>query len=292
MTPAEAQAELDRRAAAGGGAKPTGGITAEQAQAELDRRASQETDWGVMGLGDNFARAGQSLDDSMRLIADTASRGYLDKWLGPEEQAKTAAARERQGWGGTAVDVGSAVATSPYRVGSAAAGALAGGLEGAISAYGHQEGWVPGLDVLEGAGTGAVFGAGGAKAGEWAGRGWNRLFGEAPPPAATALPEPSYGPTRPAPSSPVAAVEPRLGRVGSAVQKFGSLPRSTTVPIDAALALMHMPPVVTGASSAAEQVGKLFKPQLPPAARPPEPAAAAAARDMLAKMMIGYGRSP
>ena len=237
-----------------------------------------EEDYGPLGLGDNFARAGQSLDDSMRTIVDTVSRGYVDKWLGPEEQAKTAAARERLGWGGTALDVGSAVASSPYRVGSMAGGALAGGIEGAASAYGHQEGWVPGWDVLKGAGTGAAFGAGGAKIGEWIGRGLDKAI-------------PDYVPSNPPPVQ-AATAAPQLGRVGSAVQSFGSLPRSTTIPIDAVLSMLHMPPVVTGASTVAEQAGKLFKPQLPPGARPPEPAAAAAARDMLAKMMIGYGRSP
>jgi hypothetical protein len=269
ITAAQAQAELDRRAKA----KPAG-ITAAQAQAELDRRATMDTDWGPRGLGDNFARAGQSLDDSMRLIADTATRGYFDKMLGPEEQAKTAAARERQGWGGTALDVGAAVATSPYRIGSMAGGALAGGLEGAASAYGHQEGWVPGWDVLKGAGTGIVAGAGGAKLGEWAGRGWNRMFGEAPPPM-------------PAPTG-----EPKMGRIGTAVHSASKVPLTTTVPIDLALAHFGVPPVVSGTAKTARLVRPLFKPQLPPAARPPEPAAAAAARDMLAKMMIGYGRSP
>jgi hypothetical protein len=218
-----------------------------------------------------------AVDDVTGIAQDALTRGFGDKLFGPGAQADTQAARERTG-GLTeaAADITGAVAGSPYRVGSLGAGALAGGLEGAASAYGHQEGWVPGWDVLKGAGEGAAFGAGGAKIGEWAGRGWNRMFGETPP-----VPVPTGPP-------PV----PQMGRVGSAVQSFGSLPRSTTVPIDAALAMMHMPPVVTGASSAAEQVGKLFKPQLPPAARPPEPAAAAAARDMLAKMMIGYGRSP
>jgi hypothetical protein len=132
--------------------------------------APVEEDYGPLGLGDNFARAGQTLDDSMRLLVDTGSRGYIDKWLGPEEQAKTAAARERQGWGGTAVDVGAAVLTSPYKVRSMAAGAGYGGLEGAASSYAHSDSWVPnpleiGKDALIGAATGGF----GAKAGEWFG---------------------------------------------------------------------------------------------------------------------------
>lgn len=129
-----------------------------------------EEDYGPLGLGDNFARAGQTLDDSMRLIVDTASRGYVDKWMGPEEQAKTEAARQRQGWGGTAVDVASAVASSPYKVGSAAAGAGYGALEGAASSYAHSDSWVPdplqiGKDALIGGATGGF----GAKVGEWFG---------------------------------------------------------------------------------------------------------------------------
>lgn len=149
----------------------------------------QEGDWGPRGLGDNFARAGQSLNDSMRIIADSATRGYGDKALGPEEQALTEAARQRQGWGGTALDVGTSVATLPIRIGSMAGGALAGGLEGAASAYGHQDGWVPdageAVDILKGAGTGAAFGAGGAKLGEWIGDWWGGRQAEAARPYKT-----------------------------------------------------------------------------------------------------------
>jgi len=214
------------------------------------------------------------VDDAMRIAADSMTRGYADKLGGEEAQQHTARSRERTSdWVETPIDIAAAVAASPYRVGSMGVGALAGAAEGAASAYGHQEGWVPGWDVLKGAGEGAAFGAGGAKLGEWAGRGWNRMFGETPP--------------VPAPTG-----EPKLSRVGSAVHSASQVPLTTTVPIDLALAHFGVPPIVSGTAKTARLVRPLFKPQLPPAARPLEPAAAAAARDALARMMIGYGRSP
>lgn len=128
------------------------------------------------------------VDDSMRVAADSISRGYLDKLSGEEAQQHTARSRERlPGWVETPIDIAAAVASSPYRIGSAGAGALAGAAEGAASAYGHQEGWVPGWDVLKGAAVGAATGGLGAKAGEWLGGGKAIRDAEAvaPPPNAT-----------------------------------------------------------------------------------------------------------
>jgi hypothetical protein len=133
--------------------------------------------------------APQPVDDLLRTGIDTGSRGYYDKFAlsgvvprmfgyqdssGPQEQAETAAARERMpDWVEIPSDIAVSIGTSPYRVAGAAWGGLAGGLEGAASAYGHQEGWVPGGDVLKGTGTGALFGAGGAKLGEKIGDWWS-----------------------------------------------------------------------------------------------------------------------
>jgi hypothetical protein len=95
ITAEQAKAELARRAGAGATPAPAGGITPEQAKAELARREADK-DYGPLGLGDNFARMGQTLDDSARIIADSATRGVADKAMGPEQQAATEAARERQ----------------------------------------------------------------------------------------------------------------------------------------------------------------------------------------------------
>jgi hypothetical protein len=107
----------------------------------------------------------QTADDYIRVIADSATRGFLDKALGGDEQAKTRMARQRIGWGATAGDVAGYLMTSPYKVLSSGAGALIGGAEGLASAYGHQKNWVPtslsdfgnlAAGTAIGAGTGAV----------------------------------------------------------------------------------------------------------------------------------------
>ena len=218
-------------------------------------------------------------EDVQRTVRDTLSRGYADKLLGPEEQAKTARARERMpDWVEAPTDVGAAVAGAPYRIAGMGMGALYGGLEGAASAYGHQRDWTPEWgNIARETGQGMVLGSGGAKLGEWIGKGLDKVI-------------PDYVPSRPPPVQ--APQAPRVGKVGTAIQNFGSLPRTTTVPADALLTMLHLPPVVTAGSTVASQAGKLFRPNVPPAARPPEPASAQVMRDLLAKVMIGYGRSP
>ena len=187
ITAAQAQAELDRRAKA-----QAPRITAGQAQAELERRRSagaanepgilqqlfdvKNSETGKSYLYDNTP-APATYEDLQRTVADTVSRGYLDKLRRPEAQARTAAARERMpDWVELPTDIGVAVASSPYRIGSMGVGAVAGGLEGAASAYGHQKDWIPdeqgALDIFKGAGIGTVAGAGGAKLGEWLGKGF------------------------------------------------------------------------------------------------------------------------
>lgn len=172
ITAAQAQAELDRRSKAGaGGAAPAqgGGITAAQAQAELDRRAASAEPDVMKKLHDPNTLLGkplQIMDDLTNVSGDAVTRGFGGNDM---MDAATRASRERLGWGAVPVDVVSAVASSPYRIGSMGAGAIAGAAEGAASAYGHQEGWVPGWDVLKGAAIGAGAGAFGAKAGEWLG---------------------------------------------------------------------------------------------------------------------------
>lgn len=106
------------------------------------------------------------IDDTMRIAADTMSRGYLDKLLGPEAQAHTLRSRERTSdWVETPTDIASAVVSMPYR----GAGAVTGALEGVANAYGHQKDWVPGMSdvgdmALQGA-EGGVLGWLGGKAG-------------------------------------------------------------------------------------------------------------------------------
>jgi hypothetical protein len=103
----------------------------------------------------------QTADDYIRVIADSATRGFLDKALGGDEQAKTRMARQRIGWGGsTAADIGGYLMTSPYKVASSGVGALIGGAEGLASAYGHQKNWVPtSLSDFGNLATGTAVGA-------------------------------------------------------------------------------------------------------------------------------------
>jgi hypothetical protein len=76
-------------------------------------------------------------------------------------------------WVELPTDVGAAVYGSPYRIAGAGMGAVAGGLEGMASAYGHQKGWVPDVgNMLWEGGKGAVLGAGGAKLGQKIGDWW------------------------------------------------------------------------------------------------------------------------
>src|SRR5262245_55864754 len=70
----------------------------------------------------------QPTDDIGRIVMDTASRGFYDKASGGA--AETAAARERApDVIETPLDIGTAIATSPYRVESMLGGAGWGALE-------------------------------------------------------------------------------------------------------------------------------------------------------------------
>jgi hypothetical protein len=119
-----------------------------------------------------------AFSDVTRIMADTATRGFGDKTTGTGNL--TDAARERTpGYVEAPADITAALASSPYRVGSTIGGGIAGGLEGAASAYGHQEGWMPDLPNMAKEGLrGAAIGSGAAKAGEWAGKGFNWLRGK------------------------------------------------------------------------------------------------------------------
>jgi|SoiMethySBSTD1v2_1073268.scaffolds.fasta_scaffold00799_12 hypothetical protein len=115
----------------------------------------------------------QVIDDLMRIGGDTASRGLTDKLTNTANL--TEAARERTpDFIEAPLDITTAVVTSPYRVGSMAAGGVAGGLEGGLSEYGHQKDWVPSAkgmeDIAYESGKGALLGSGAAKAGEWLGK--------------------------------------------------------------------------------------------------------------------------
>lgn len=244
--------------------------------AAASRIAGMIKNYDAQQPASTLGKVGQSADDAVRILADSMTRGYADKLLGPEEQARTQQSRERTSdWVEAPLDIAGAVIASPYRIGSTVAGGVAGGLEGMASAYGHQKGWVPEVGNIASEGLqGALLGSGAAKAGEWLGKGWNRLFGEAMPPMQGPLPE------------------PRMGRIGAAVQTVGNLPREATVPADAVLAHLGLPPVVTGTSTVAQHVSGMFKPKSPPGMMPPEPDSAAAMRDFMAKAMAAYGRSP
>jgi hypothetical protein len=109
----------------------------------------------------------QAADDMARIGADAVTRGYLDKWLGPEEQAKTQAARERAGWAGTGMDVASTYATTPLKAVTSAPGFVGGAVNalgygaqgagyGALSAGGHDQ------DIEQGALVGGLLGLGGS----------------------------------------------------------------------------------------------------------------------------------
>lgn len=220
------------------------------------------------------------VDDAFRVAADTMSRGYLDKLLGEEAQAHTARSRERlSDWVEAPVEVASAVVSTPYRVGSTAAGGLFGALEGGITAYGNQEDWTPDLgNIAYESGKGALLGSGAAKAGEWLGKGWSKIApGEAP----------VHGP--PTPPS-----DPKLSKVGTAVNFAAKQPLSTTVPIDVGLHSLGLPPLASGAARTARVVAPAFQPKAQPGVGPiqPEPEAAAALRDYFSRMLAGYGRSP
>lgn len=132
-------------------------------------------------IGYNATPAGEEgwltpVDDTIRTIADTATRGYADKAMGAEEQQHTARSRERlPDYVEMPLDIATGVLTSPFRAASAGYGALTGGIEGAADAYGHQEGWVPDAggvkDILKGgaigAGVGGVTGGLGDVLGRW-----------------------------------------------------------------------------------------------------------------------------
>jgi hypothetical protein len=101
-------------------------------------------------------------DDVTRIMADTGSRGYIDKISGG--RAQTDAARERTPYPvELASDITAAVASSPYRMGSTLAGGAFGAAEGAARSYGNQEGWVPDVpEITKDAAYGALLGGGGA----------------------------------------------------------------------------------------------------------------------------------
>ena len=174
--------EVRKQMLAGGGGAPAG-----------PAEGTDEQGWAQRLFDLRNANTGESLiygnkpkpsgfDDVTRIMADTATRGFGDKITGTGNL--TDAARERTpGYVEAPADITAALASSPYRVGSTLAGGVAGGLEGAASAYGHQDGWIPDTgaewgDIAKEAGKGMVLGSGAAKAGEWIGKGVNALKGK------------------------------------------------------------------------------------------------------------------
>lgn len=214
-------------------------------------------------LGKGF----QTADDTMRIAADSMTRGAADKLLDAtplygNEQEKTLQSRDRMpGWAEVPIDVGSAVIASPYRIGGMAAGAGWGALEGAGSTYMHQPNWIPSSDeagdILKGAAGGAVAGAGGAKLGQVGGDIYSRLAGKTVP-----------------------NVDQSRGLIRQGLETGGNILQGGDTPLgQGAMAILthgYGPAV----SRAMRWMGT-------PAATRVDPAAGAAARDALAKMMIG-----
>jgi len=144
------------------------------------------TQKGKGGLADYLpewaTNAAQTVNDVTDISGDTAFRGLGSKLYGADEQQRVQQARDRTpGYLEAPADIITAIATSPYRVGSALVGGAAGAGEGALNAYGHQPNWVPSMkdagNIAYEASKGALLGSGAAKAGEWLGKGWNALRG-------------------------------------------------------------------------------------------------------------------
>jgi hypothetical protein len=163
-----------------------------KAKAELERRKSAkgqgdslyETLTAVtpMGMGRELYNAAQDpmaalqrVDDSARMLANGATLGFADKFAGymnetgtEAERARSAAAKERLGVRGDALEIGGSMLPAtklakigvtatrlPGMVGKYAGMALDGAGFGALNAAGHDQ------DIGTGAALGAGFGAGG-----------------------------------------------------------------------------------------------------------------------------------
>jgi hypothetical protein len=222
-----------------------------------------------------YAKLGIAADDIVRLTAEGATRGGLDKLLGPEEQAKTQAAQARAGLAGDVAQITGAYAAMPYRVGSTLAGVGYGGLEGGVSAYLHQPNWIPTTEqdkqILWETVKGAGLGGAGAKAGEWLGKGWSALTGS---------------------NVPYSGPQSVVSKIGEAVKPVADMPLTNTILADSLLAHVGMPGVVTGAKTVAKGANWLGNTRLFNPTTMANPAASEAARDAFAKMMIGYGNRP
>jgi hypothetical protein len=225
---------------------------------------------------DIFANAPAPLrffNDLTTASMDAATRGWGSKLFGQATQDETQREINRlPAAAAVPAEAVTALATSPYRVGSTGVGALAGGLEGAASAYGHQPNWVPdiqgGLDIAKGAIAGTVAGAGGAKTGEWLGN----LGGRVPNPAAG---QPNL-----------------LGRIGQHAEPLslygtGALKRAPlALGADYLLTHLGVPPGVTsGGATALNALGRTRLAQQ--GATMGNPTVAAPTRDALAKMLTG-----
>jgi len=156
----------------------------------------------------------QVMQDVQSIASDAMTRGF-----GP---GNADAARERQpGWIETPADILGSVVGSPYKVGSKLAGMAYGAGEGALSEYGHQENWIPGVDELKDIGAAGVEGAGlgwlGAKVGEWFGgsRAAKDAVADQPYPTDASLRTAADEAERLAPGGPRSAdLQDRVSRVG------------------------------------------------------------------------------
>lgn len=154
--PAAAPANADPWAEFRVSAPPASPPAAPQARSEADIRAEYDAlPW--------YGKAGQALDDVVRLAADGASFGYADKLAGylsgtgtEAERARTAEAKVRAGGAGTVAEIGGAVATP---VGLARAGASLPALASKIPGF-TGAGVRTGLAGVEGAGYGAADASG------------------------------------------------------------------------------------------------------------------------------------
>jgi hypothetical protein len=223
----------------------------------------------------------RTFDDLTAASMDAVTRGFGTKLFGGEAQDRAQDQIDRQGAAAIPAQVAGTVVASPYRVGGMGVGALAGGLEGALSAYGHQKDWVPGwneaLDIGKGAVAGSGLGAAGAKLGEWAGKGWSAVTGGH-------VPNPQAG-------------DPNLLRkVGEKVEPLSLFGKKSYKHIPAIAAtewgLSHFgipPGATTGVATTLNTLGKTRWGQQ--SATLANPAVVEPMRDAFAKMMIGVGRS-
>jgi len=128
-----------------------------------------------------WQRPFQAIEDVARVGVDTVAAGIPDYLAGGDQSMKTAAARDRMGWAGTALDVGTAARFIPSLVPKAikwaAGGPLARTVVGSTTAGGEGAvyGGVNAATHDQDVPTGAALGGVGGQIGHAIGSGVNRI---------------------------------------------------------------------------------------------------------------------